>query len=159
MVLVLVRLLSVEAALAHVQIKKDVLVFRCGWGLRILVGSGILFFLDQIVGGLRVEKGWVIGMLVTILMFLAFAWPSTLTIGPDGVSKHQWWRSAVTIPWGKVTAIERNSVGDMQVFGSEGQTVVFTRYHVDPTRFELEIKRRANLDRTMDASAPPTLRL
>ena len=113
----------------------------------------------QLVKSFGKEEGWVLVMGAAIFVLLALGWPSTITVGPVGVSKHRWWRTTITIPWTSVTAIEKNAAGDMEVFGSEGQHLTFTRYHIDPSRFEIEIKRRANLERTIDAAAPPHLQL
>ena len=158
-VLVLLRLLSIEATAAYAQKAGGVLVYRTGSALRILIGGGIVFFAYQVIDSLGSEKGWVIGMLSGILIFLSFAWPSVLTISPTSISQRRWWRRSVTIPWSEVTAIEKNSVGDLQVFGRMGEYVVFTRYHVDPAGFETEVRQRAKLDQTLDASRRPSLHL
>ncbi len=157
--LVVVRLLAVEANLARVQASNTALVFRCAIGLRLLIAAGMVLFGVQLVKSFGKEEGWVLVMGATIFVLLALGWPSTITVGPLGVSKHRWWRATITIPWKSVTAIEKNAAGDMEVFGSEGQRLAFTRYHIDPGRFEIEIQRRANLERTIDAAAPPHLQL
>jgi hypothetical protein len=156
--LVLIRLFVVEARLAQTQAQGGILVFRTGVGFRALIVVGTAIIGWQMVREFRTAETWVLCMCSAILLFAFFAWPSTIAVGVDSVSQHRWWRKSVRIPWSEVTAIQKNAVGDMQVFGIKGQTITFTRYHVNPARFEEEVKERASLTSTIDASALPTIR-
>jgi hypothetical protein len=89
----------------------------------------------------------------------ALAWPSTLWLTDTGIEQRRWWRPKVVIPWNEVTAIQANKGGDRAVFGISGNHITLTRYHADPIGFEFEVRRRANLKETLDASAPITLGL
>jgi hypothetical protein len=57
MILTLMRVLFVEAGLAHARAKGDVLVFRTVFGLRLLLGVGVAFFLIGIVKSYGSESG------------------------------------------------------------------------------------------------------
>jgi len=159
LVLILIRVLSLEVALAHAQAKERALVFRTGFGLRLLIGVGVAIFSVQIVKSYGKESGWVIGMGVAIVGLTLLGWPSTLTVDTTAVTQHRWYRRPTRIPWDEVTAILRNKVGDMQVLGKSGRSITFTRYHVDPARFQNEVMRRGRIDTVIDPSAPPSLRI
>lgn len=157
-VLIAIRLLYVEASVAHAKLRKGVLVFRAGLGVRLLIGAMIIGLSILIVKEIDTEEWWVLwgGALFVILGLVV--WPSVITISETDVSQHTWWKRVCTIPWREVSGIERSSAG-IQVFGKQGQCIGFTRYHVDRSRFQSEVMRRANLKNVIDASAPPTLRL
>jgi hypothetical protein len=158
LVLILLRVLYTEARLARATVKADAIFFRAALGVRILMGSGIVGFLILIRKSVGHEETWLLiaGSILVILM--CFVWPATIVIENDALRRHLWWKRIMAIPWNEVSAIEKNKGGDLRVFGNNGQCITFTRYHVDPFRFEIEVKRRAGLDRTLDTGALPSIR-
>jgi hypothetical protein len=157
--LIAIRLLYVEASLAHAKARRGTLVFRAGTGVRLLIAGGVLVCSAMIIKGLNSEEWWVLASLGAFLVLGLLVWPSIITISEAGVSQHRWWRRVCAIPWNEVTGIEKSrSSGEIQVFGRNGQCIGFTAYHVDPSRFQDEVMRRAHLKKIIDASAPPTLR-
>jgi hypothetical protein len=157
LVLTLLRLLYAEARLTHAAAKDGALVFRAGMGMRVLLGVGILGFSVGTLASIGHEETWLLVASTGIVIALCVAWPATVVIAEDGVRRHVWWRRTAALPWKEVSGIERNAGGDIQVFGKSGQCITFTRFHIDPLRFQEEVKRRARLQNVIDASAPPSL--
>ncbi|MDP9113200.1 MAG: hypothetical protein M3O20_05905 [Acidobacteriota bacterium] len=158
-VLIAIRLLYIEASLAHAKVQRGTLIFRTGLGVRLLIGGMVIGFSALIIKELRTEEWWVllVGALFVVLGLIV--WPSIITISDAGVDQHVWWRRVRSIPWNEVSGIERSPSGEIQVFGKNGQCIGFTAYHVDPWRFQDEVMRRAQLKTVIDASAPPSLRI
>jgi hypothetical protein len=84
-------------------------------------------------------------------------WPSTNTIDSLGVTRHLWWRPKRLIAWKEIACLEKNRGGDFKLYGSDGKTIDFTRYHGDPQLFESEVLKRAKIKNTTEASAPSML--
>lgn len=158
LVLTLLRLLYMEARLTHSSAKGNLLIFRAGIGIRVLFGIGIIGFSTLTLSSIGHEEVWLLAIGAALVICGCFAWPATVMISEQGVQRSLWWRGALTIPWNDISGIERNAGGDTQVFGKSGQSITFTRFHVDPARFVEEVKRRAKLNHVIDASAPPSLR-
>lgn len=156
-VLVLMRLLYVEGLHSKASTKGSATIFRAGVGLPFLTALGISTFVVLIITSLGREEGWVIAGASLLTVLLALGWPSTIVLDEIGVSRHLWWKPAVTIPWGSVVELDRGAVGDWTVYGSDGKTISFTRYHRDAGRFEAEVRRRANINRSKHQNSPTTL--
>lgn len=156
LMLVLVRMLSVEGRLAHAEVKQNLLVFRGARGMRLILAGEIIGFLYLIATGYRSEPGSAAG-LAGIVILSCFAWPATITVSDAGIEKRRWWRSTIKIAWSDVCGIQRSASGDLGVFSKNGEGMDFSRYQVDPGRFQEEVMRRAKLDKFIDASAPPSL--
>jgi hypothetical protein len=157
--LTVLRLLYFEARLSRARSKGGLLVFSASIGVRLLFGVGVVGFATLTVLGIGHEEAWLLGASTAIVVCLCFAWPVTITLGPDGIAREAWWRSRLIIPWSAVTGIERASGGEIEVFGKQGQNITFTRFHIDPPRFQSEVMRRANLKDVIETSGPTTLRL
>jgi hypothetical protein len=157
-VLVLLRVLYAEARSSHAGITGDALVFRPALGVRLLLGIAILGFFLGIILSIGREETWILVGSAMLVVLMCFAWPSTITVGKDGIRLRSWWRPSTRIPWTTVTGIEKRTGGEIYVYGSEGDSVTFSRYHVDPRSFEREVVARAHLQGSIDASRPPTLR-
>ena len=156
-VLVLLRVLYAEAKYSRAQRVEGTLVFQAARGVRMLLTIGIVGFAGGIIASVKREEPWILIAASALVVFFCANWPSTITIGPDGIRRQLWWRATLIIPWSEVSAIEKRKGGDFQVFGKGGDSIVFSRYHVDPNLFEAEVVRRSNLKGTTDASAPPSL--
>jgi len=156
LVIVLVRMLSVEGRLAHAEVKKHLLVFRGARGMRLLLAGAIAVFLYFIAIGYHSDPGGA-AFLAGIVVLNCLAWPATITISDMGIEKRRWWRSSIKIAWSDVCGIQRSASGDLGVFSKNGEGMDFSRYQVDPFRFQEEVMRRGKLDKVIDASAPPRL--
>jgi hypothetical protein len=128
MVLVAVRLLYIEAGLAHARVQKGTLIFRAGLAARLLIGGMVVGCSALIIKGLASEEWWVLAILGLFVVLGLIIWPSIITISDLGVGSHVWWRRARTIPWNEVSGIEKSSSGEIQVFGKNGQCIGFTPY-------------------------------
>jgi hypothetical protein len=156
LVIVLLRMLSVEGRLAHEKAKKNLLVFPGSRGMRLILGGEIIGFLYLIATGYRSDPGSAAGA-AGFVVLSCFAWPATITISDAGIEKRRWWRKTIKIAWSDVCGIQRNASGDLGVFSKNGEGMDFSRYQVDPFRFQEEVMRRGKLDKVIDASAPPSL--
>lgn len=58
----------------------------------------------------------------------------------------------------EVTSFEKRAGGEAEVYAQDGRSIVFSRFHVDPGRFEHEVLRRAGLNGPLDADSMPSLR-
>ena len=144
-ILVLLRLLYTEARNTAVSTRGSVLIFRAASGVLVLFVFGIGTFVVLIIRSIGHEEWWVIAGSSALVILLCLAWPGTIMIDGSGVAKCVWWKRRVAIPWNKVTQLERSAGGDWVVYGAEGTTISFSRYHNDPNRFETEVLRRTNL--------------
>jgi hypothetical protein len=157
-VLVLLRVLYAEARSSRATRAGDVLVFRPALGVRLLLGVVIVGFFVGIVLSIGREELWILIGSAMLVVAMCFAWPSTITVGGDEILRQSWWRPNTRICWTAVTGVEKRAGGEIYVYGSDGQNVTFSRYHVDPRRFEREVIARAHLQGSIDASGPPRLR-
>jgi hypothetical protein len=157
-VVIAIRLLYIEASLGHAKASHGALVFRASWSMQMLLGGMIVGFSVVIINGLGREAWWVLSGLGLFVLLGLFVWPAAIAVTDTGVEQHTWWRPARSIPWDEVSGIEKSSYGEVQVFGRSGQCINFSRYHVEPWRFQNEVMRRARLQGVLDASAPPSLR-
>ena len=159
-VLLVLRLLYFEAVLARAEARHGALVFRAGKGARILFLATVLFSLVAIVSiAVRQEDLWLIMIPTAFLIIAAFSWPAAVVIAQDAITQKLWWGRTVRVGWLDATGIEKHAGGELNVFGRHGETIAFSRYHVDPQRFEAEVLRRAHLEKVIDASRPPTIGL
>ncbi|HLW76462.1 MAG TPA: hypothetical protein VKS01_05740 [Bryobacteraceae bacterium] len=150
------RLLALEASLGRSQQSGDVLVFRVGVATRLSTALLMLALSVTIVTRWNSSALWD-AIFIALLAVLAAIWMPAVKLTPTAVSKHWWWRTPVKIPWTEVAAIDKSRDGDLHVRSKSGKSILFTRYNVDPSRFESEVKTRAHLTRTLDASAPTSL--
>jgi hypothetical protein len=44
------------------------------------------------------------------------------------------------------------------VYSKDGESITFTRFHIDPARFVEEVLDRSNIQSVIDGSSPPSLR-
>jgi hypothetical protein len=157
-VLMVLRLVHTEALLLRAKRNGEVLVFRGALSMRVLFACGIAGLSFGVYFSIGREEMWLLLLAATMVLGLCLAWPATISLGPDGLRRHLWWRRTTAIPWTEVTGIQKNQGEDIEVFGRNGQSISFTRYHIDPYRFEREVKWRAKLDRTLDPALPPSIR-
>lgn len=159
LVLTLMRLLYVEARLSHASNEGKMLLFRGSIGWRCLLLVGVLGFSFLTIRSIGHEETWLLVAGAASAIAGCFGWPATIIVDDRCVSSRVWWKPNVSIPWNEVSGIERNAGGDIQVFGSHGQSINFTRYHIDPLRFQDEAKKRARLASVIKASDSPTIRI
>ena len=156
-VLVLLRLLYAEARNTRASVRGEALVFRAARGVLILFTFGIAVFLVLLVRSIGHEDTWIILLGVALTIFLCFAWPRTITMDSNAIAARVWWRPAARIPWNAVVELERGAGGDWTVYGDDGRTIAFSRYHADAQRFEAEVLKRAKLRGPKSRSSPTTL--
>lgn len=156
-VVVLLRVLYAEARTSRASGKNGDLIFRAAPGVLILFTFGIAVLTFLLVRSLGKEETWIIvsGAVLTILLCLA--WPSTIVTNTTGIARYLWWKPTINIPWDAVVELERSAGGDWTVCGKDDKTIVFSRYHADPSRFEAEVLKRAKLSCSKDRSSPTTL--
>ena len=126
---------------------------------RLLLAFGISAFCILIVKSVGHEETWIVAGGTLLTLFACFSWPSTITIDAGGITSNVWWKPKVIIPWNAVADLEKGAGGDWTIYASGGKTLSFSRYHVDPQRFEAEVLKRANIGRPREKSEPTTLRL
>ena len=157
--LTILRLLYVEARLSHASSKLGVLVFRAVPAARLLFLIGIIGFSALTICSIGSEEVWLLAMGAAIVIGACFLWPVAITLDDNAIHASVWWRRSIVIPWDQVCGIESKAGGDIQVFAKYGQSITFTRFHIDPSRFQDEVKRRAGLSRIIRSSDPPRLEL
>ncbi len=156
-VLVLLRMLYAEARSTRSSIKASARVFRAATGVLILFAFGIAGFVVLIVKSLSHEESWIIGLGALLTIFLCLSWPSTITMDTAGIERHVWWKPRLRILWDSVVELERGAGGDWTVYGADGKTIAFSRYHADPERFEAEVLKRAKIERSINRGSPTTI--
>jgi hypothetical protein len=127
-------------------------------GTLLLFGVGTTGFSILTIASVGHEETWLLAGASALIVCLCLAWPATITLEDSGIFSRVWWKKAVAIPWVQVTGVERTPGGEVQVFGSCGESITFTRFHVDPFGFQAEVTRRAKLMGVLDGLAPPSLR-
>lgn len=158
-VIVALRLLYAQAKLSRASRSGSVLFFRASLALRMLLGFAISALFFYLVRSLGHEELWVIILGAVMTVLLCFAWPSTITVDQSGVTSDVWWRRMSSIGWDAVVDLEKNAGGDMKIYSSTGSVINFSRYHVDPDRFEAEVMKHAKLHRLSKTEAPLSISL
>jgi hypothetical protein len=159
-VLIALRLLYLEAAFARAEARGDAFVFRAGRGVSVLFLTTVLVSVVAVVTiAAGQEDLWLITIPTVFLMLAAFSWPAAIVVAQGGITQKLWWGRTIRLAWPDVTGIEKRAGGELNVFDRSGEIIAFSRYHVDPRRFEAEVLKRAKLDNVIDASRPPTMRL
>ena len=156
-VIVLLRVLVAEARSSNAKKAGSGLIFQMPLFVRLLFGFVIIALFVTLIKGISSEETWVVVSGTILLIVFCLTWPATLAIDASGVSSYLWWKPKKSIPWGAVVDLQKNSGGDWKVCSSDGTTIDFSRYHVDPHRFEVEILKRANLRATTDMNAATSL--
>lgn len=147
LILIVGRLLYVEAQNTRASVKGDTLVFRASWGVLTSFVAGIGIFSVLSITRLGKEETWLIVSGIVVVILFALGWPSTIMIDSGSIVARVWWRRAARIPWSEVVDLQRGAGGDYTVYGREGTTITFSRFHVDPKRFESEVLKRSGLSR------------
>jgi hypothetical protein len=156
-VILLLRILYSEAISERAGRRGDALVFRMALGARILFAVGLLALLVTFALSIGHEEKWVYVLGGLLLAALCFACPVTIILAEDAIYRSVWWRRRLRIPWESVIGIEREPSGESQVYSKHGEKITFSRYHVDPGKFEREVLRRGRIGATTDGSALPSL--
>jgi hypothetical protein len=104
------------------------------------------------------EETWVLVISALCVALVSLAWPSTFLCTPSVLVRTLWWRPRMLMPWGDIVQVERTAGGDLNVYDTQGRCLCFSRFHVDPRRFESEVLRRSNLKAAIAASELTSLR-
>jgi hypothetical protein len=156
MVFSLVQVLSILARHGRASVRQDAIVFKAPV-LRLLFGGGIVGITLVIVRDGSQEEWWIVLCLVLFVFCCCLLWPSIITITDTGIEQRRWWQRTRSIPWSEVTAVLENSYGEILVLGRHDR-IGFTPHHVDPQRFLDEVTSRGKIKKTIDPSAPLTIR-
>ena len=156
MVFSLLQALRLLTRHGRASVRHGAIIFQASV-LRLLVDGGIVGLTFLIIRDAAGEKWWIIFGGVFVVVFFCLMWPSTITITNAGLEQRRWWQRTRSIPWSEVTAVLKNSDGEILVVGRHDR-VGFTPYHVDPQRFLNEVMSRAKVKTTVDPSAPLTIR-
>jgi hypothetical protein len=156
-VIVFCRLLVLEARLTRSERSGSALVFRIPIAGRLIWAFSLLSLSVLLVKDLGKDELWVTTIGIVLVVFLSLGWPSTITVDSSGVTRHLWWKPKRHVSWNQVVCLEKNRGGDLKLYGADGKTIDFTRFHSAPQRFESEVLKRAKLKGTTDASAPNML--
>jgi len=148
-----------QARVSRAHRAGSALLFRVSPAVRILWGFGILTLVVVFVTDREPREQWLNALGIAVILALCLAWPSTIAIDQSGVTSSVWWRRRSQIGWNTIADLQKNSSGDIKVYGSDGTVISFTRFHVDPGRFEAEILKGAKLRHTTRADAPVSMRL
>jgi hypothetical protein len=133
------------------------IVFGVSLPLLVMLGLAISTLVVVFVTYKEPRELWLNILGATLILAMCLAWPSSITVDQSGVTSKVWWRRRSRIGWDAVVDLERNIAGDMKVYGSDGATISFSRYHVDPDRFEAEVLRRGKLRRATSAEGPESI--
>ena len=156
MVFSLVQMLSLLARRGRASVRHGAIVFQAPV-LRLLFGGGIVGITLVIIRDGPQEEWWVVLFLVLFDICCGLLWPSIITITDTAVEQRRWWQRMRSIPWSEVTAVLKNSYGEILVLGRHDR-IGFTPHHADPQRFLDEVMSRAKIEKTIDPSAPLTIR-
>jgi hypothetical protein len=151
-VIILLRVLYIEAISERASRQQGALVFRVALGARILYVVGISAFLATYVYSVFVlhEGTWVYVVGAICITALCFGWPVTITVTDEAIYRRVWWRRRLRIPWDHVVGLEKAPGNEWCVYGKNGEIITFSCYHVDPSGFEGEVLKRANLRSATD---------
>jgi hypothetical protein len=158
LVLTLIQILQTEARLSHAKAAHGAVVFRAALSVRLLFLIGIIGLTALTLASIGREESWLLATAAGFVILVCFGWPATIALDQNAIRRTVWWKPSVVILWSEVSGIEKNSAGDIQVFGNQGRSVTFTRFHIDPWRFQDEVRRRAGLTTITNASDLPTLK-
>jgi hypothetical protein len=143
LVLVLIRIIVLEARLSRASRKRQALVFPLALSFRIGLWSAIALFTFLILRELHTEEPWLLWMGAALAICLSMALGYSFVCTETNVTRKLWWLRDSTIAWTDGVDFEHTAGGDFNVYGKYGQRLCFSRFHVAPGAFEAEVRRRA----------------
>ena len=105
-----------------------------------------------IFGGLAVQSQysgdpwWVTSLLTAFAIASLLCRSADVVLDGDGLIGPNAWGSKVRVTWQEVASIEYNAESQHYQVGTiSGSKIMFSPFHADPGRFEVELKKRTRL--------------
>ncbi len=142
-----VRFVLLEATFERARTKGLTVVFTPVLGIRLLFGFGVptaCYAVSQLV-----REDGLHGDLIPISVFVCFIvgaivmWPGTIYLGVQDLTEKKWFGLRVRrIPWTALDYVMNDpGEGFREIVARNGTKIRFTKYHVDPDRFERELAK------------------
>lgn len=137
-----------EAAFERASFRKAEIRFPPVFSLRAMFWVGIPMFLFagfKVSGGVRSSFDWVYAVICVSLALLAFfSVPGTIVLNEQGISIKRFLGLRVRwLNWENVaSAVHSSAQKEIVVYAKDGTSISHTRFHVDASRFEAELRKR-----------------
>jgi hypothetical protein len=144
-----------EAVFERASVRKQKLLFPPTYLVRGVFWLGIpsmLYATYRVSFEIRSPRDWfypIISLLLAALIF--FSYPGTISLNDRGIILRRCLRLKVTrIEWDAVESAYSSEVNKtISVFAHDGTAIVHTRFHVDPSRFQFELKKHLKVPFTV----------
>ena len=153
------RVLVVQARARRAVRAGKAIVFGVVPVIRLGLLFGIVVIIVFAIRDFGSSPTWLRVLAVVMVALGSMAWPATFILTDAALVQSIWWRRTVIIPWEEVVQVERTKGDDLNVYGASGQCLCFTRYHVDPDRFQAEVLKRAKLRGLVSSSTTTSLNI
>jgi hypothetical protein len=146
LVIVCLHFLMREAFFERASVRKRKVSFPPPYGLRAVFFLGIPL---ELFGAYQVclQAHWILGAFVFLLAPLQFLfYPGTITLNDKEIVLRRYFGLKITrIDWDEVeSVVSSKAFRTISVFAKDGRSIVHTQFHVDPLRFQVELKRHRN---------------
>jgi hypothetical protein len=141
-----------EAILERASVRKARISFPPVYSLRAMFWLGIpafSFAAYKVAAQLQSAVDWIYPTLYVGLVLLAFfSVPGTINLDNEGISIKKFLGLRVKrLLWREVTSVAPSTANKtITVYGPDGTSIIHTRFHVDPQRFLLELRKHVKVD-------------
>jgi hypothetical protein len=143
----LLRLIYTRSAAGEAVRDHDSIVFPESRVVPIIRWAALLLFSALAFVSWTYAKS-LLGTLISaaFVLIAILARGDSVVITRDGISGASTWGRRSSIPWSEVVSIEFNAGNsNTTVIGTTGAKICHSGFHLDKSRFELEVKRRTGL--------------
>ena len=136
-----------EATFEKAGIRRGEIRFPAGWGLRAIlwIGSPLeLVGAYKLILQVRSSSDWFLPIILVLAAFgTVYFTPGTIATDGSGVSIHKYFGLRIEkLGWDDVeSAVVSKALKTISVFGRGDRSIVNTQFHVDPLRFQTELKK------------------
>lgn len=136
-----------EATFEKAAIRKGGVRFPAGRGMRAIfwVGAPLeLFGAYELLRQIHSSTDWFFPIiLIALALGTVYFDPGTLVTDESGVSLHKYFGlHTEKLEWDNVeSVVVAKALKTISVFGRDGRSIIHTQFHVDPLRFQAEVKK------------------
>jgi hypothetical protein len=144
-----------EAVFERASVRKQKVLFSPTYLVRGVFWLGIpsmLYATYRVSFEMRSPRDWFYPIVFFLLAALIFvSYPGTISLNEQGIVLRRYLGLKVTrIDWNAVESAYSSEVNKtISVYAHDGTAIVHTRFHVDPSRFQFELKKRLKVPFTL----------
>ena len=146
--LIAVHFVLRETAFERATIRKAKASFPPVYSLRAMFWLGTPTFLlaaYKVCAEIQSSADWAYPFIfIGLALLVFFSYPGTITLDDEGITMKRFLGLRVKqLSWHEIASAVYSKVRkETTVFGKDGRLITYTRFHVDPSRFEDEVRKR-----------------